>query len=415
MTVRCIPTEAKLELSPTNALWMSLASRMPYTNKDSKDCGEFVRETIARMKAACKINCSNDKGDWTNLRECAIDCMKEYMQRMGSRGSINLAELVQFVTLKTSQIYLFTDAEIASKTKDTFEDFRFIGHRLNDLWMNSKTPDGERLQWADQHDLHVSLRRVTSATSIDMPGSYIQETYNGAEPTVLKENPLNFILPAYETMWRVVLRCFIEVHLRNAPNSSTWRLVLADFLGELSNPDCMPDAFYRDSVTGLRPSDIAKEALRLYLPSRHVYRDFDGKLFCADIEACHRSHLLSGDNPLLFSPERWSNICPKERAEKVADKASNAKTKALKNSEQDLGYVPFATYCPADKRETRAFAMKTITMLVAVLGDGLDGEWRLAEVDNLRERGIPLESDRSAYGKLELRTQKGSTLVGITL
>ena len=30
-----------------------------------------------------------------------------------------------------------------------------------------------------------------------------------------KENPLNLILPGYETLWRVVLRCFIEVTARS--------------------------------------------------------------------------------------------------------------------------------------------------------------------------------------------------------
>ncbi|KAF2621924.1 hypothetical protein BU25DRAFT_435148 [Macroventuria anomochaeta] len=374
-----------------------------FTNENPKNHGDFSKETTKRMKDACKMIFKDDKGDWTDLQERAVEYWKEYMQRAGGHGSINLAELAQFITLKLSLLYLFADAEIASKTKDIFEDIKFIGHRINDLWIESKKPDGERPQWADQCDLHMSLRRVTSATSVDMPGSYTQEISNGAEPTVPEENPLNFLLPAYETMWRVVLRCFIEVHLRDAANKAEWHLVLANFLDKLRNPTCMPDAFHRDSPIGLRPSDIAKESLRLYPPSRHVHRDFNGELHRADIESCHRFKLLGGDDPLVFRPERWLNICPEERAAKVAGLASKAKIKALKNREEKLGFMPFATYCTADKVETRAFAMKMIVMLVAVLCGGLGEEWGLKDIGSLPKHGVPLQSDRTAYGNLVLK------------
>ena len=36
------------------------------------------------------------------------------------------------------------------------------------------------------------------------------------------EQPLDFVIPAYETMWGVVKRCFVEVKLRGASNSAAW-------------------------------------------------------------------------------------------------------------------------------------------------------------------------------------------------
>lgn len=186
--------------------------------------------------------------------------------------------------------------------------------------------------------------------------------------------------------------------------------MLARYLEEPSDPDCMPEAFHRPTETGIRPSDIAKEALRLYPPSRRVHREFDGELVRADIEACHRSKLLSGNGPLVFYPERWQSICPDKRVERFGDVSTeedhgntakdNADTRALKLSEQDLGFMPFATHCTADTKETKAFAMKMIVLLVAVLCGGLGEEWMAADTSSLPERHVPLESDRKAYRDL---------------
>ncbi|KAF3009602.1 hypothetical protein E8E13_006792 [Curvularia kusanoi] len=148
------------------------------------------------------------------------------------------------------------------------------------------------------------------------------------------------------------------------------------------------------SPTGILPIDIAKEALRLYPPSRRVHREFDGKLFHADIEACHRLGLLSGDDPLTFRPERWQSICPHLRKKDKKNK--------LKDEERRFGFMPFAKWCRADTKETKAFAMKMILMLVAVLCDKLGDDWKLADKESLPELGVALESSRDAYGDLRL-------------
>ncbi|KAH6638975.1 hypothetical protein C7974DRAFT_448771 [Boeremia exigua] len=342
--------------------------------------GGFSRETTSKIRAACKMRASDDKGSWTNLRKRSIECFDEYIKHVGQHGTINIAELAQFVTLKLSLSYLFADAEIAFKTADTFDDITFIGHQINKLWIDSKKPD-------------------------DMPGSlppYLNDNSN--EPTVPGRNPLNFLLPAYETMWRVVLRCFIEVRLRDAANGAEWRLVLANYLEHLRDPACMPHAFQESSETSVRPIDIAKEALRLYPPSRHVHRDFDGELFRADIEACHRSRLLGGDDPLVFRPERWESMRHDDRDMMFGEMGTQIDTHALKLSEMRRGFMPFASHCTADKRDTRGFAMKMIVMLVAVLCDGLGNKWTLANAGSLPERHIPLDSDRAAYEGLSLRS-----------
>jgi hypothetical protein len=41
----------------------------------------------------------------------------------------------------------------------------------------------------------------------------------GAFPEILDPNPLNVLLPAYETMWRVVIRGFLEIRYRKAADN----------------------------------------------------------------------------------------------------------------------------------------------------------------------------------------------------
>ena len=358
---------------------------------------DFSDNATERMRAACKIE-DKSYGEWTDLRTHAVEYLTEYLNRKSGGESIHLAELVQFITLKLSLSYLFENANAAFESKEIFKDIVFIGSEINILWSNSKKPDNERPRWKDQHKLHEALHRVTTA----------EDSLEDLEKTITPEhNPLNYILPAYETMWRVVMRSFVEVQLRNAKNSPVWRIVLAKYLEKLKDPECMPGAFKEPLDDGICPIDIVKEGLRLYPPSRHVHREFDGETVIADIETCHRSKLLSGNDPLVFRPERWQQILPEEREKaSKADQGGQSKKKDLKRSEEKLGFMPFAITCRANRSDTRGFGMKMIVMLVAVLCNGLGDDWKVTEEGSLPSLGKALESDREAYLDLTLEKMK---------
>jgi hypothetical protein len=356
--------------------------------------GPFSNNATKKMKAACKIE-DGSNGEWTDLRTHAMGYLTEYLYRKSDSKSIYLAELVQFITLKLSLSYLFDNADAAFKSKDIFKDIVLIGREINTLWANSKKPDNERLRWEDQHELHKALCHVTTAG--DFPGDL--------EKTIMREhNPLNYILPAYETMWRVVMRSFIEVQLRSAADSSVWRIVLAKYLEKLKDPGCMPEAFKEPLDGNIRPIDIAKEGLRLYPPSCHVHREYHGELVRADIEACHLAKLLGGNDPLVFRPERWQQICKEERDKaSKADQGGGGKNRNdLKIGETKLGFMPFATTCRDNTGDTKGFGMKMIVMLVAVLCDGLGDDWKVADEGSLPPLGVALESSREAYLDLTL-------------
>jgi hypothetical protein len=157
-------------------------------------------------------------------------------------------------------------------------------------------------------------------------------------------------------------------------------------------------SFDRPSRNGVTPVDIAREILRLYPPTRHVYRDFSGEVARADIEGCHHSELLGGDDPLVFRPERWQEICREER--KVQGCGRQA-VKNLKVAEEKLGFMPFAYWCTADGPETAGFGYKMITLLVAVLCRDLGKEYPLKDPESVRGRDEgPLDSKGTAYEQL---------------
>ncbi|KAF2022995.1 hypothetical protein EK21DRAFT_119181 [Setomelanomma holmii] len=336
-------------------------------------------------------------GNWADLRNRAIFFFDDYLVQI-KKDTISLAELTRFITLELSLFYLFNDAGEATRSTNRFEDIIYIGHRINQLWIDSKRVETARPQWEDQTELHIALRRViTPETSI--PGAFLE---------IPDPNPLNLLLPAYETMWRVVMRGFLEIRYQNAADTSSWCKIMTDYLRKLESPISTHDnAFHNAAESGVRPGDITKEALRLYPPTRRVHRSFHGQIWRADIETCQRSALLGGKDPLVFRPERWQDICAVER-QCVFDNIKGA-GKTLKRSKEKLGYMPFAYWCAADHEETKGFGMKMIALLVAVLCEKLGNEWALENDDSLPEQGTPLDTDHKAYEDLKLRKSQSAS------
>lgn len=380
-----------------------------FTSTDQLWRSKFIRGAVSKMKAAIKLESGYPAGNWQDLRGLAIASFEEYMKHAGA--TLCVAELVQYVTLKVSLAYLFDDAEQAM-ANGGFENVKYIGKRINELWIASKNEEEDSLLWSNETRLHEALLAVTTmpaARPMHVPGAFPSDSDEGEDPIVdpltPRLNPMNLILPAYETMWRVVLRCVLEVHYRNDGRSAAWTAVLNRFLNAQQHAEAAMEkgVFWEASESGVTMIDIIKETLRLYPPSRRIHRLFDGSLKSADIEACQRSALLGQEDPLVFRPERWQSIFPELRA-KVFAGEKGAK-KMLKTWEESLGFMPFALVCAADRTETRGFGMKLIATLAAVVSGGLGEEWVLRDEKELPDHGIPLNTDRQAYEELQLKRE----------
>jgi hypothetical protein len=260
-----------------------------FTTYDSAQEKRFVQHTKNLMKNACKLVEEDSGGDWTGLCRSVTSHCTDYLRHQEDINAyeFNLVELVQYITLKTSLCYLFDDADAILASGHGFEDITYIGRRINELWIESKRPDeGMRSLWTEEKELHNALRRVTTRTpdapphhhGLEVPvanvwtwpgalwrlaSGYLSGLYAGfrrhltwskdsptptlelPEPTIPSRNPMNLLLPAYETMWRVVLRCFLEIHHRGADNGNAWSDILTGYLRALYEPEMQTGSFLR--------------------------------------------------------------------------------------------------------------------------------------------------------------------------
>lgn len=315
--------------------------------------------------------------NWNHITRTAENIVLEKIQASDeSRMGIHLVPLFQLLSLKISLQVLFEQDPLALDD----EVVSSLAQTINALWILSKdpSPNEEQMRF-HQYNLRKDL------------GSLLP-TYR----LTPRETPMNFIIPAYETLWRVVLQTFIEVVFRHPSSETTWRSVLAAYM---VTPTLARFSQRSPLSLGETPSisaeDLAKEALRLYPPTRRVYRTFQyspsqaAVLVAADIERLHRDPELWGLDSTTYVPGRWSSITGGDPPGK---------------------YFPFGgrpMVCPAKK----IFGPRMIATLVAALVGGFEtGEWKL-EGDEAGEADMkkwnddpsqPLDSSREAHATLYL-------------
>ncbi|KAF2826689.1 hypothetical protein CC86DRAFT_405951 [Ophiobolus disseminans] len=360
----------------------------------------YVGNAVEPMKKTVGLGEKQPVEDWTALRNHALRFCKEYRDHPDNAQSINLASLVQLVTLKVSLYYLFPSE--VNLTSDVFKDYVVMDDRINQLWINSKKDAAQRPNWEKETKLQDALRRVLtrplaeasnnintiqvhgwwslasmysilSNTLMSLkPVRYIRKLWTPTaalvhssndnksmrpDPSDPPHNPMNLILPAYETMWRVVMRCFLEIQYRGANNRSEWCRTMKEYVEELADPHIARPILKSMSPTDARPMDIVKKGLRF---------------------------ILTEDKPNFFFPERWRKI--EDDARKYGMDA--------KDWEERLCFMPFAFHCPSSQRKTNGFGYKMIALLVGVLCDTINEGWNLAGVQ-LPKLGTPLRSDRA--------------------
>jgi hypothetical protein len=194
-----------------------------------------------------------------------------------SRPSIPFATFIQVVTLRVVISSLFG----GYVPEDSDDETVFVVEAINELWTLSKKSHATPATLLD--NLNTHLRQW-------MPEDY--------------ERPLDFVIPAYETMWRVV-----AITVARAIND---RGACAAFSAYLDSPT--QDKFTRFEDT--RPQQPSVEAfinevLRLHPPSKGLARAAPSRLWepsvthVADIEALHKDTSIWGIDAEVFDPMRF--------------------------------------------------------------------------------------------------------------
>ncbi|KAK7754106.1 hypothetical protein SLS62_003952 [Diatrype stigma] len=262
----------------------------------------------------------DDAAGWKRTFDAGVKAMQRAdahvrLKKTQGQSCIPLARIVRIVTWMTILHVLF-DVDPADLA---MEDVVTATETINELWMQSKYCS---------YVLPVHQERLQSALHRMVP-----EHVGAREPG---ENPLNLIMPAYETMWRVVLLTFVSAAFR-VSDKATMRL----FRHVVQHvPECFGDSNEENKARA-----FAKEGLRLYPPTKRIYRGPPENAMRADIEGCHRDPITWGADALKFRPFRFLSKL----------------TEAQKNA-----YIPFSTkphICPA----AHGFGERAIILLVAIL------------------------------------------------
>ena len=247
------------------------------------------------------------------------------------RPSIPFATFIQVVTLRV----VISSLLGGYVPEDSDEGTVFVVEAINELWTLSKksreTPTTTLLESLNRH-----LRQW-------MPEEY--------------ERPLDFVIPAYETMWRVV-----AVTVARAINDGA---ACAAFLAYLDSPTQEHFTRFEDTQPSLEA--FISEVLRLHPPSRGLARAAPSRLWApsasvtlvADIEALHKDTAIWGSDAEVFDPMRFHE-----------SRLSHG---------QKHAFLPFSCgplRCVAFKEAPR-FAAIVAGAVLEVVSAPLDGEYQL--------------------------------------
>jgi len=151
------------------------------------------------------------------------------------------------------------------------------GDKITSLWLESKKGP---VDWEEQKALFDILQ-------ILFPSLNVEDKL---------ENPLNIILPSFETLWRVMYRLCVTVQCSD--EADLYLKVLRQF-GE--DPS---EATFKNKVDGVSAEFIVKEILFVNPPTRTIYRsDENGNIVGVDVKVVH----MEGVEIKGFYPQRWGN------------------------------------------------------------------------------------------------------------
>ncbi|KAK0100727.1 hypothetical protein ONS95_007178 [Cadophora gregata] len=328
---------------------------------------DYHRAFVSKAKELIR---TKDHG-WVELSNTAQNIADSTLNPLREDSGIltlPLIRLVQSLVFRIVVMNFFPGSDMPSD-----EDVGFITAKINSLWLASKACSGDDTVklFNDKEQL------ISKLNSFTRPRAGFQQL----EQTTDKDNPLNWILPAYETLWRVVLHCFLEVRFRAKPSDAlVYKSVIDQFLNQPSQQ--IFEIPLPSSAVTVR--HIVDETLRLYPPTRRINRQLSDELVAIDIEHIHRDPIKWGDDALEFRPARWE--------EKNFDK---------------MAFKPFGMgkfECPAKN----SFGPMMIGVLVGALLSGIDEDFELC-VDGVGGDVLgsgPLEGGREAHVGLELRLAK---------
>ncbi|KAI0097935.1 cytochrome P450 [Nemania sp. FL0031] len=304
----------KLRAKPNNRLITAFNISNSFTTDDRHVHHEF----LTRVKKVVHLVHTED---WIKLSEVSKTIMNLCLSHF--KDGLPYIPIAPFVRVVSFSLVLHILFGIEPLEVDPEEVRRATG-AINRLWIQSKNEHAAPSLY-DKKMLNNALERL-----------FPEETMSDD-----RIRPLDLIMPAYETLWRIVLLTFVSAASRN---SDTTEEELQEAMRNV------PQCFFQKNDIEMRALAIAKEGLRLYPPTKRIYRaksttDGESGVIFANVLACHRNGLIWGADALEFKPRRFHN---------------------WSHAEERLSYFPFGIgrhLCPA----SAGYGDRIITLLVVEL------------------------------------------------
>ncbi|KAL0636811.1 hypothetical protein Q9L58_004168 [Maublancomyces gigas] len=357
----------KARAGPNTRLVYAFGIENAFTTTDTKYHRQFV------SLAGTRINLSNVR--WESLSKDIGRLLHGNIERQRiSNGTVLLSRLLQITVLRAVLPILFPNSDVPDLPEEEQDDVAyFIADKINSLWIESKTTQAPNPK--DLHSLKEACQKLLPGIAVDSP----------------RDSPLNLILPAFETLWRIVFRCFIEVQFRSNDDFESNKNLLQEYLNRPTS-----EIFTKADARDISVSHIVNEALRLYPPTKRVYRHIQTEsrvnpdVVAVDIESIHRDAQIWGTDAATFRPSRWGS--------------------REMNGNMMSAFFPFGMkplVCPARK----VFGPRIIGIFVASLSQIFNDSGDLETVGEMdfRRQGL-LENARDSYMSIAVRIKERKEL-----
>ncbi|KAG9313793.1 hypothetical protein JVU11DRAFT_6153 [Chiua virens] len=279
--------------APNQRLVHAFGVTSTFVSGDTKVHTTFIKQAAALITG---IGAGDKKNGWRAVAQNTESAAHHFLPSHHSKV-VGFAALIQSITFRVILVALFdTDPEAL-----VYDDVACVTDIINQRWKDSKIKDAAAMA---KDDSLQQMMKLIDRWIVD------RDRY---------PNPIDFILPAYETLWRVVA---VLVGYVYHYHSNT--ITLHDTVMEFGR-DPTEEQFIkfgdgsRDGNGRMQPcmKAIVLEVLRLHPPTRHIARALvesqSGPWWktllmptteVADIEALHLSDEY-GESPSEFDPMRF--------------------------------------------------------------------------------------------------------------
>lgn len=364
----------------------------PFTNSDRSYHQDFRKLIVKSIDL-------NDE-EWNKIKNITLKAVNDY-SNLDKGGIVEIVPWIQQITLNVVLCgYLGMDVNVDKV-------INIAPGIINDLWLKSKElncvkENNEKFNSimktksklknlfrsvaSEASETPNVIKKISEIARKHFPNAFCSEATDNSLADDL-ESPLNILIPAYETMWRVVLYSLLEIKVRPSlkKDYDTKELnfkeideAVKTFLKKPNHSTLKDDS----SILWC----IIQETLRLYPPTRHIHRvDEKHNVVTVAVEKIHRDPENWGEDATFFKPKRF---------------LSNEKNKA---------YIPFSygkLKCVAADKFAPTLAAILISAILDRVDDIILGQKTKESL--FLKANLPFENNRSAFDKVEVTLTRKS-------